>query len=140
MSRVVDGSVWQFSSINWHGLLEKGSVGNFFMLPSSREDEVMFEIPFMAALLRQRDKYATRSTLLWATLHVPLGDVVRLTDTKVRTMCPAPEVNEGIAVERANGTSEIVLTSPTLSIIVAASAVIAAHLHMDDPRVLDPIR
>ena len=55
-------------------------------------------------------------------------------------MCPAPEVNEGIAVERANGTSETVLTSPALSIIVTASAVIAAHLHMDDPRLLDPIR
>ena len=52
-------------------------------------------------------------------------------------MCPAPEVNEGIAVERANGTSEIVLTSPALSIIVAASAVTTAHLHMDDPRLLD---
>ena len=64
MSCVVDGSVWQFSSINWHGLLEKDSVANFVMLPSSREDEVMLEIPFMAALLRQRDKYATRSTLL----------------------------------------------------------------------------
>ena len=71
---------------------------------------------------------------------MPLGDVVRLTDTRVRTMCPAPEVNEGIAVERANGTSEIVLTSLALSIIVTASAVIAAHLHMDDPRHLDPIR
>ena len=49
-------------------------------------------------------------------------------------MCPAPEVNEGI------GASVIVITSPALSIIVAASAVIAAHLHMDDPRLLDPIR
>ena len=50
----------------------------------------------------------------------------------VRTMCPAPEVDEGIAVERAtdatNGASVIVLTSPALSIIVAASAVIAAKL------------
>ena len=62
MSCVLDGSVWQFSSINWHGLLEKDSVAKFVMLPSSRDDEVMFEIPFMAALLRQRDKYATRST------------------------------------------------------------------------------
>ena len=42
-------------------------------------------------------------------------------------MCPAPEVNEGTAVERANGTSEIDLTSPALSI---------THLHMDDPRLL----
>ena len=28
---VVDCSVWQFSSINWHGLLEKNSVANFVM-------------------------------------------------------------------------------------------------------------
>ena len=66
MSCVVEGSVWQFSSINWHGLLEKDSVAYFVMLPSSREDEVMLEIPLkiLSALLRQRDKYGTRSTLL----------------------------------------------------------------------------
>ena len=54
----------------------------------------------------------------------------------VRTMCPAPEVNEGIAVELTTGATKcasvIVLTSPALSIIVADSAVIAAHLHMDE--------
>ena len=66
MSCVVDGSVWQLSSINWHGLLEEDSVANFVMLPSSREDEVILEIPLkiLAGLLHLRDKYATRSTLL----------------------------------------------------------------------------
>ena len=51
-------------------------------------------------------------------------------------MCPAPEVNEGIAVELTTCdtkcASVIVLTNPALSIIVADSKVIAAHLHMDE--------
>ena len=56
----------KFSSINWQGLLETDSVTNFVILPSSREDEVTHEIPLniLAALFRQRDKYAKRSTLL----------------------------------------------------------------------------
>ena len=48
------------------------------------------------------------------------------------------------AVELTTGATKcaavIVLTGPALSTIVPASAVIAAHLHMDDPRLLDPIR
>ena len=90
----------------------------------SNSEDISFSIP--------GHPWQDVSLVLRPSLLVPLGDVVRLTDTRVRTMCPAPEVNEGIAIERANGTSKIVLTSPALSIIVTASAVIAAHLHMDE--------
>ena len=126
----------KFSSINWQGLLETDSITNFVIFPSSREDEVTHEMPLniLAALHRQRDKYAkeidfTDSDFLWHWMTS-----FALLTRRVRTMCPAPEVNEGI------GASVIVTTSPALSIIVAASAVIAAHLHMDDPRLLDPFR
>ena len=68
-----------------------------------------------------------------------LGDVFRLTDTRGEN-----DVSCAIAVERATDATKcasvIVLTSPALSIIVAASAVIAAHLHINDPRLPDPIR
>ena len=52
----------KFSSINWQRLLETDFLTNFVILPSSREDEVTHEIPLnmLAALLRQRDKYAKR--------------------------------------------------------------------------------
>ena len=54
------------SSIKEQGLLENDSVAHFVMLPSSCGNEVMLERPLkiFAALLRQRDKYATRSTWL----------------------------------------------------------------------------
>ena len=54
------------SSINWHELLEEDLVANFFVLPNYHEDETMHGRPLniLTALLRRRDKFATRSTWL----------------------------------------------------------------------------
>ena len=124
----------KFSSINWQGLLQTDSVTDFVILPSSREDEVTHTFEYLGRSpsserqVRKEIDFTVSDFLChWMTSFA-------LLTRGVRTMCPAPEVNEGI------GASVIVITSPALSIIVAASAVIAAHLHMDDPRLLDPFR